>query len=434
MASTITAVGMMATVAAGSLAPVRNLDRSLGDGGMPLLGQLGVTFERYGEGWAEAAWLPTELAGNPFGIVHGGVYGVIHDAAMNFAANSALESGDRVATLDVSYQTRRAPNIGDALAVRGEVVHLTRQVAYVESTVSDADGAVVSRRWARSSCAASKGDRHGDRHARTAGPRSRRIRRGWMLEILVGVGIYLLYDWLREQTTGTGAAAYRQRAADRRRREVPRPLPRVLDPAGLLCERFEWFMAFWNIYYGTIHFVIPVVALVWLYRKAPVRYVRWRNTILFMLGISILVFWAYPLMPPRLMPGDVRVRRHRRPTSSTSARRCACTSAPTGNRAPPRSATYGNLFAAMPSLHVGWSTWSTLAVWPLLRHTWAKVLWALYPVTIIFCIVVTANHWLLDAVGGWVVLGLGYLCAVGLSRLLATRRVAPGGHVMRAIA
>ncbi len=86
--------------------------------------------------------------GNPFGIVHGGVYGVVHDAAMNFAANSALESGDRVATLDVSYQTRRAPKIGDSLSVRGEVVQLTRQVAYVESTVTDADGAVVSRAMA----------------------------------------------------------------------------------------------------------------------------------------------------------------------------------------------------------------------------------------------------------------------------------------------
>jgi uncharacterized protein (TIGR00369 family) len=124
---------------------VRNLDRSLGDGGMPLLEQLGVSFERYGEGWAEAAWSPTELAGNPSGIVHGGVYGVIHDAAMNFAANSALRSGDRVATLDVSYQTRRAPRVGDRLAVRGEVVELTRRVAYVESTVRDADGGVVSR-------------------------------------------------------------------------------------------------------------------------------------------------------------------------------------------------------------------------------------------------------------------------------------------------
>ena len=120
------------------------MDRSLGDGGMPLLGQLGVDFERYGEGWVEATWTPTELAGNPFGIVHGGVYGVIHDAAMNFAANSALSSGDRVATLDVSYQTRRAPKVGDVLAVRGEVVRLARQIAYLQTTITNAEGHTVS--------------------------------------------------------------------------------------------------------------------------------------------------------------------------------------------------------------------------------------------------------------------------------------------------
>jgi len=124
------------------------MDRSLGDGGMPLLGHLGVSFAHYGEGWAEASWTPTELAGNPFGIVHGGVYGVVHDAAMNFAANSALQSGDRVATLDVSYQTRKAPRVGDELSVRGDVVQLTRQVAYTESVVTDTDGAVVSRAMA----------------------------------------------------------------------------------------------------------------------------------------------------------------------------------------------------------------------------------------------------------------------------------------------
>ena len=127
---------------------MRNLDKSLGDGGMPLLAQLGLSFERYGEGWVEASWTPTELACNPLGPVHGGVYGVVHDAAMNFATNSALERGDRAATLDVSYQTRRAPKVGDPLAVRGEVTQLTRQVAYAESTVTDADGAVVSRAMA----------------------------------------------------------------------------------------------------------------------------------------------------------------------------------------------------------------------------------------------------------------------------------------------
>ena len=112
---------------------------------MPLLGQLGLSFDGYGEGWATATWTPSELASNPVGAVHGGVYGVIHDAAMNFATNSALESGDRAATLDIKYETMRAADVGNALAVRGEVVRLARQVAYVESWVRDGEGELVSR-------------------------------------------------------------------------------------------------------------------------------------------------------------------------------------------------------------------------------------------------------------------------------------------------
>jgi uncharacterized protein (TIGR00369 family) len=121
------------------------MDRSLGDGGMALLAQLGISFDDYGQGWATAAWTPTELACNPAGTVHGGVYGVVHDAAMNFAANAALESGDRAATLELKYSTMRAAQAGDALTVRGEVVRLARQVAYLETAISDADGEPVSK-------------------------------------------------------------------------------------------------------------------------------------------------------------------------------------------------------------------------------------------------------------------------------------------------
>jgi uncharacterized protein (TIGR00369 family) len=121
------------------------MDRSLGDGGMPLLGGLGLSFDAYGEGWSEATWKPTELACNPAGTVHGGVYGVVHDAAMNFAANSALESGDRSATLEIKVSTMRAAKAGDELKVRGEVVRITRQIAYVEGTVRDAGEELVSK-------------------------------------------------------------------------------------------------------------------------------------------------------------------------------------------------------------------------------------------------------------------------------------------------
>jgi hypothetical protein len=62
-----------------------------------------------------------------------------------------------------------------------------------------------------------------------------------------------------------------------------------------------------------------------------------------------------------------------------------------------------------------------LALWPLARRTWVKALLVLYPVTIFFCIVVTANHWILDAVGGWIVLAAGYALA-GVVAMLSRRR------------
>ncbi len=255
--------------------------------------------------------------------------------------------------------------------------------------------------------------------ARAQWPLTKRIRHGWIIEVLVGVGIYLLYDTLRDHAAGVSADAYRHAI-------------QIVDAEkflGLYHEYsiqqaflgLDWFMSFWNIWYGTIHFVMPLVALVWLYRKLPARYVRWRNTIVLMLGASLLAFWAYPLMPPRLMPAHFgfvdtaadffnfgpQVRVHLGPDGQPTAAAVR---------------TYGNLFAAMPSLHVGWSTWSVLAVWPLLKRTWAKVLWALYPVSIFFCIVVTANHWILDAVGGWLVLAVGYLGARGIEWALNRRR------------
>lgn len=124
---------------------MRDLDRALGDGGMPLLGRLGVSFERYGEGWVEARWEPSAEACNPLGTVHGGVYAVVHDAAMNFATDSALEKGEHGATITVTYATMRPATAGEVLSVRGEVVRLTRQIAYLETVVINAAGDSVSK-------------------------------------------------------------------------------------------------------------------------------------------------------------------------------------------------------------------------------------------------------------------------------------------------
>jgi len=132
--------------------PLKDMDRWLGDGGMPIIDAIGAVFDDYGieddddAGWATAAWEPTALACNPHGIVQGGVHAVVLDAAMNFAANAGLRGRDRTkATLEMKTELMRAAAVGDRLTVRGAVMRMASQVAYAEARVEDAEGRIVSR-------------------------------------------------------------------------------------------------------------------------------------------------------------------------------------------------------------------------------------------------------------------------------------------------
>ena len=129
----------------------KDMDRWLGDGGMPIIAAIGGSFDAYGVdgedlGWVDGSFVPTELACNPHGIVQAGVHSVLLDAAINFAINAALAGRDRTkATLELKIETMRAALLGEQYTLRGDVVRMARQVAYGEGTVRDAAGALVSR-------------------------------------------------------------------------------------------------------------------------------------------------------------------------------------------------------------------------------------------------------------------------------------------------
>jgi uncharacterized protein (TIGR00369 family) len=130
---------------------VKDMDRWLGDGGMELIGTVGGVFEEYGVdgedlGWLAGTFTPTTVACNPHGIVQAGVHGLLLDAAMNFAINSALAGRDRTkATLEMKIETMRPALLGEPYRIRGDVVRMARQIAYGEATVSDGTGRMVSR-------------------------------------------------------------------------------------------------------------------------------------------------------------------------------------------------------------------------------------------------------------------------------------------------
>jgi uncharacterized protein (TIGR00369 family) len=127
------------------------MDRWLGDGGMAVIGAIGGALESYGVdgedlGWVSGTFRPTPLACNPHGAVQAGVHSVILDAAMNFAINAALIGRDRTeATIEMTTELMRPALLEVRYAIRGDVLRLTRRIAYAEATISSDEGKLVSR-------------------------------------------------------------------------------------------------------------------------------------------------------------------------------------------------------------------------------------------------------------------------------------------------
>lgn len=65
-----------------------------------------------------------------------------------------------------------------------------------------------------------------------------------------------------------------------------------------------------------------------------------------------------------------------------------------------RMSERSNMYAAMPSLHFGWSLWCFYSLLPLCPNTFFKCLAFVHPAMTLFVIVVTGNHYILDAIFG----------------------------------
>ena len=90
-------------------------------------------------------------------------------------------------------------------------------------------------------------------------PWTRRFRYGWIAEAALGAGVYFLYDDIRERVAGSAHLALAN-ARDLIRWEQAVGLYRELWIQRAFIDA-GWFISFWNIYYGTIHFAMPVLSV-----------------------------------------------------------------------------------------------------------------------------------------------------------------------------
>ena len=70
-----------------------------------------------------------------------------------------------------------------------------------------------------------------------------------------------------------------------------------------------------------------------------------------------------------------------------------------------------NKFAAVPSVHVGFALIVGVTASIMSRRRWAKVLWACYPVLMLYIVVATGNHFWFDGLAGAAAAGLAVLLA-----------------------
>ncbi|MFE6284312.1 bifunctional glycosyltransferase 87/phosphatase PAP2 family protein [Streptomyces sp. NPDC057877] len=224
------------------------------------------------------------------------------------------------------------------------------------------------------------------------------VRPNLLLEALLIRVTYAAYSQVRLAATGGTISGGRERAEAHGQQilDMERALALDIEHAvNHAVVKIDWLRGFFDFYYTSFHFVVPLTVLGILYWRRPVDY-RWARSTLGLTTLLALVgFWLYPLAPPRLMPdlGIIDtvhgVQDFTKPDYGTLT-------------------ALTNQYAAMPSLHFGWSLWCGVIIAIVAPKAWMKALGLLHPLFTASAIVATGNHWVLDAVGGAVVVAAGF--------------------------
>jgi hypothetical protein len=162
-------------------------------------------------------------------------------------------------------------------------------------------------------------------------------------------------------------------------------------------------------YYDNAHFIVTFGLLGWLWWARADIYRPLRNILLLTNVLAFVVFWRFPVAPPRMLGGFTDV--------------VAASGAIGSWHGHSGLASHANEFAALPSLHIAWASWCTLAVWQATRRGWARVLATVYPFLTTFAVISTGNHFVLDVLAGLLTFAVSVAIVRALEALRARRRV-----------
>ncbi len=162
-------------------------------------------------------------------------------------------------------------------------------------------------------------------------------------------------------------------------------------------------------FYALAHLFVTLGFLIWLYVRRNEAFGFVRNLLYMSTGIALIVYMTFPTAPPRYFPnfGFVDPSQAIGLTQSGGAQLT--------------SYTY-NPFAAMPSLHLVYAIIVGASLVVLGRHLWLRILGGIYPFVMLAVVLISANHWILDAVGAVVTVALAAILLTAAGRTVSMVR------------
>jgi hypothetical protein len=157
-----------------------------------------------------------------------------------------------------------------------------------------------------------------------------------------------------------------------------------------------------NIFYFVGHFLITAIFFFWLYHRSRDGFRSFRDGFLAATAIAVVIHWLFPTAPPRL--AGVGLEDTLLVLSGIDI-------------GSPHSSALSNPVAAVPSLHAAYALGVGIGMMRYARSHVVRLAGAIYPPLVVLTIVVTGNHFVLDAIAGMAVLGVGF----GVARVLRGR-------------
>jgi len=231
-----------------------------------------------------------------------------------------------------------------------------------------------------------------------------RLPHGWsdlFRQLGLFLGADLAYDVVRGVADGKTEAAFAhgQQIIDFERSTgtfFEPSLQRMILPVHALV----WFA---NQVYMNSQFVITIGFLTWLYLFRNEFFYFVRNMFIAAMALALVGYALYPTAPPRLFPEYGLVD--------------TITDFSNVNHDSALVKVFVNPYAAMPSMHCAFALMVGVTGAWVTRHRWSKLFWAFWPMLVIWVVIVTANHYWLDAAAGILVAVASGLIAWQLARM-----------------